>query len=109
MRETLSLSIFTIEADRKPLLAFAAKKYQEAEAFCEDHRVPTKLRSVTSGGVQLCDDRSILRVRLANPDESDHPWKIRQRSFWSIWTKDSGGPRGNETAAALRQVQRHVV
>jgi hypothetical protein len=56
MRETLSLSIFTIEADRKPLLAFAAKKYQEAEAFCEDDRVLTKLRSVTSGGVQLCDD-----------------------------------------------------
>jgi hypothetical protein len=39
MKETLSLSIFTIEADRKPLLAFAAKKYQEAEAFCEDDRV----------------------------------------------------------------------
>jgi hypothetical protein len=49
--ETLSLSIFTIEADRKPLLAFAAKKYQEAEAFCADERVRTKLRSVSSDGV----------------------------------------------------------
>jgi hypothetical protein len=36
MSETLSLSIFTIEADRKPLLAFAAKKHQDAEAFCAD-------------------------------------------------------------------------
>ena len=81
MRETLSLSIFTIEADRKPLLAFAAKKYQEAEAFCEDDRVLTKLRSVTSGGVQLCDDRSILRVRLANPDErARYRDQIKERS-----------------------------
>jgi hypothetical protein len=69
MSETLSLSIFTIEADRKPLLAFAAKKYQEAEAFCADERVLTKLSSVRSGGVPLCDDHSILRVRLATSDE----------------------------------------
>ena len=44
MSETLSLSIFTIEADRKPLLAFAAKKHHEAEAFCTDERVLTKLK-----------------------------------------------------------------
>jgi hypothetical protein len=69
MSETLSLSIFTIEADRKPLLAFVAKKYQEAEAFCADQRVLTKLRSVNSSGVPLCDDNSILRVRLATSDE----------------------------------------
>jgi hypothetical protein len=69
MSETPSFSIFTIEADRKPLIAIAAKKYQEAEAFCKDERVRTKLRSVRSDGVPLCDDYSILRVRLANPDE----------------------------------------
>jgi hypothetical protein len=69
MSETLSLSIFTIEADRKPVLAFAAKKHHEAEAFCADERVLTKLRSATSGGVPLCDDHSILRVRLATSDE----------------------------------------
>jgi hypothetical protein len=72
MSETLSLSIFTIEADRKPLLAFAAKKYQEAEAFCADERVRTKLTSVRSGGVPLCDDHSILRARLATSDERAH-------------------------------------
>ena len=69
MSETLSLSIFTIEADRKPILAFAARKHQDAEAFCADERVRTKLRSVRSNGVPLCDDYSILRVRLAKPDE----------------------------------------
>jgi hypothetical protein len=67
--ETLSFSIFTIEADRKALLAFAAKKYQEAEAFCADERVRTKLKSVRSGGIPVCDDYSILRIRLARSDE----------------------------------------
>jgi len=69
MSEMLSFSIFTIEADSKPLVAFATRKYQEAEAFCADERVRTKLTSVRSGGVPLCDDCSILRVRLAKPDE----------------------------------------
>ena len=69
MSDTLSLSIFTIEADSKPLLAFAAKKHQEAVAFCADQRVLTKLGSVRSGGVPLCNDDSILRVRLATSEE----------------------------------------
>jgi hypothetical protein len=66
MSATLSLSIFTIEADRKPVLAFAAKKHEEADAFFRDERVRTKLRSVSSGGVPFCDDLSTLRIRLAN-------------------------------------------
>jgi hypothetical protein len=69
MSARLSLSIFTIEADRKPVLAFAAKKYHEAEAFLTDERVRTKLGSVQSGGIPLCDHYSILRIRLAHPDE----------------------------------------
>ena len=69
MSEAFSFSIFTIEADRKPIFAFAAKKHKEAEAFCADERVLTKLRSVRSGGVPLCNDDSILRVRLATSEE----------------------------------------
>jgi hypothetical protein len=72
MSETLSLSIFTIEVDRKPMFAFAAKRHQEAEAFCADDRVLTKLKSVSSGGIPLCDEHSILRVRLATPGERTH-------------------------------------
>jgi hypothetical protein len=53
MSEALSLSIFTIEADRTPLLAFASRKHQEADDFCGDERVPAKP----------------LRVRLAKADE----------------------------------------
>jgi hypothetical protein len=69
MNKTLSLSIFTIEADCKPIFAFAARRHQEAEAFCADERVLTKLKSVCSGDIPLCDEHSILRVRLATPDE----------------------------------------
>jgi hypothetical protein len=88
MSETLSLSIFTIEADRKPLLAFAAKKYQEAEAFCADERVRIKLRSISSNGVPLCDDYSILRVRLATSDERAryHEQAMPQSSLESLTT-----------------------
>jgi len=69
MTEPLSLSIFTIEADRKPVIAFAAKKHTDAEAFFRDERVRTKLRLASSAGVPLCDDLTILRLRLANAAE----------------------------------------
>jgi hypothetical protein len=69
MNEPLSLSIFTVESDRKPVLAFAAKKHEDADAFFRDERVRTKLRLANSGGVPLCDDLSILRIRLANAGE----------------------------------------
>jgi hypothetical protein len=91
--ETLSLSIFTIEADRKPLLAFAAKKYQEVEAFCADERVLTKLRSVKSGGVPLCDDHSILRVRL---DEGRFHARVRRGDIRPGRCKLVDGSRSHE-------------
>jgi len=69
MNDKLSLSIFTLEADRKPVLAFRCKTYSEAETIGFDERLRTKLCTVKSGGVPLCDDLAILRVRLAHPDE----------------------------------------
>ena len=65
----LSLSIFTIEVDRKPVVAFAARKYTDAEAICSDPRIRAKLNSARSSGKPLCDELATLRVRLANPDE----------------------------------------
>jgi hypothetical protein len=67
--EELSLSVFTIEVDRKSVVAFAARKYSEAEAICADERIRDKLSSARSGGKPLCDELAILRLRLANPDE----------------------------------------
>lgn len=84
MSDKLSLSVFTIEADHKPILAFAAKKHHEAEAFCADERVQSKLKSVRSGGVPLCDDYSIIRVRLAHSGE-------RARYQEQIAAQPSGG------------------
>jgi hypothetical protein len=75
-----SLSIFTIEADRKPVLAVAAKKHQEVEAFCADEGLRNKLKSIASGGVPLCDDYSILRIRLARSDERARYHEARPRS-----------------------------
>jgi hypothetical protein len=69
MSEPLSLSIFTIEADRKPIMTFAAKRHRDAEAFFSDERVRARLQSARSGGSPVLDDRSILRVRMANAAE----------------------------------------
>jgi hypothetical protein len=69
MNSSLSLSVFTIEIDWKPVVAFACRKQTEAEAICADERIRAKLCSERSGGKPLCDDLAILRVRLAHPDE----------------------------------------
>lgn len=69
MSHELSLSIFTLEANRKPILAFAVKRHHEAEAFRADERVRMKLMSVRSRGAHVCDEHSVFRVRLAHPDE----------------------------------------
>ena len=69
MNDQPSLSIFTIEVDRQPVVAFACRKHSEAEQICADERVRAKLRPRNSGGKPLCDDFAILRVRLARANE----------------------------------------
>jgi hypothetical protein len=68
--DRLSLSVFTIEVDGDPILSFEAKLYSEAEAIVADERLRTTLCASKSGGVPLCDDHSILRLRLAHSDEA---------------------------------------
>ena len=69
MSPSLSQSIFTIEVDRKPVLAFASRKHADAEAICADVRIREKLRALSSGRRPLLDDFGILRVRLARVSE----------------------------------------
>jgi hypothetical protein len=69
MNEAFSLSVFTIEADRRPIIVFAAKKHEDAEVFFKNEKVRAKLHTATSGGVPILDNRSILRVRMANASE----------------------------------------
>jgi hypothetical protein len=89
MIEQLSLSIFTIEADRRPVLAFAAKKYEEADVFFRDERVRTKLRSASSAGVPLAMTYPFCafgwQMPKSAPATAKKPWptyrEIRLRSF----------------------------
>ncbi|MCK1409410.1 hypothetical protein [Bradyrhizobium sp. 76] len=85
--DKLSLSVFTIEVDRKPVVAFAARKYTEAEAICSDERIRAKLSSAKSNGKPLCDELATLRVRLSNPDE-----KIRYQKLSAARSADAGSP-----------------
>jgi hypothetical protein len=70
MSDRLSRSIFTIEVDGKPTLAFEAKRYSEAEAISGDEGLRAKLSSLKSGDVPVCGDNAVLDVRLARPDET---------------------------------------
>src|SRR5258708_18003656 len=70
MSDRLSLSIFTIEVDGKPTLAFEAKRYSEAEAICGGEGLRAKLSLLKSGGVPVCGDNALLEVRLAHPDQA---------------------------------------
>jgi hypothetical protein len=72
MNVPFSLSVFTIEADRKPIMVFAAKKHEDAEVFFRNEKVRAKLHTATSGGVPVLDSRSVLRVRMANAHERAH-------------------------------------
>ena len=68
-----TLSIFTIEADRRPILSLAAKKHREAEALLESSELRDTLASALSEGRPLRED---LRLRLATADE-----RVRYREF----------------------------
>ena len=81
--DRFSLSIFTLEADRKPILCFEAKTHAEAEAVQADQELRAALRSMKSGGLPICDDYSIFRVRMARPDE-----RTRYREAASETTDD---------------------
>jgi hypothetical protein len=70
MNSGLSLTIFTIEINGTPTLALQAKKHQEVAVICEQQWLRDDLTSLRSNGIPLCDARSILRVRLADPKEA---------------------------------------
>jgi hypothetical protein len=69
MADSMSLSIFTMVVDHKPVIAFGCKEHSEAEAICADERIRAKLSAMSSGGKPLLDDFATWLVRLARPDE----------------------------------------
>jgi hypothetical protein len=50
MSDGLSLSIFTIEVDRKPVLAVQGRKHSEAEAVLADQYIRNQLSLLRCGG-----------------------------------------------------------
>jgi hypothetical protein len=69
MSDGLSLSVFTIEVDRKPVLALQGKKQSEIEYVLSDEHVRNQLALLKSAGEPLSHDFSIFRIRIANAAE----------------------------------------
>jgi hypothetical protein len=62
-------SIWTLEIDGKPNLAFEAKKYREADEICHQEWLRVELGQQKINDVPLCRADSDLRIRLARPAE----------------------------------------
>src|ERR1700732_1226847 len=63
------ISIWTLEVDGRPTLAFEAKMYREANELCHQNWLRVELGLQKLNGVPLCDIDSRLRIRLARPTE----------------------------------------
>lgn len=70
MNSPPSHSVFTIDINDTPTLALQAKKHHEVEDICGQQWLRDDLTALTSNGVPLYGPQSILRVRLAHPDEA---------------------------------------
>ena len=62
-------SIWTLEIDGQPTLAFEARKYREADDICRQEWLRFELGQQKINDVPLCRADSDLRIRLARPDE----------------------------------------
>ncbi len=62
-------SIWTLEIDGKPTLAFEALKYREADDICHQEWLRVELGQRKINNVPLCGADTHLRIRLARPAE----------------------------------------
>jgi hypothetical protein len=69
MTTHLKLSIWTLEVDGRPTLAFEARKYREANDLCHQDWLRVELGLQKLNGVALCSVDSHLRIRLARAAE----------------------------------------
>ena len=69
MTAHLHSSIWTLEVDDKPTLAFEAKKYSEANELCHEDWLRAELGLQKLHGVPLCGADSHLKIRLARRAE----------------------------------------
>src|SRR3984893_11023646 len=66
---TFAPSIWALEIDGKPTLAFEAMKYREADEICHQEWLRLELGQRKINDVPLCDADSHLRIRLPPPAE----------------------------------------
>jgi len=66
---TFAPSIWALEIDGKPTLAFEAMKYRAADEICHQEWLRTELGQRKINNVPLCGADSHLRIRLARPAE----------------------------------------
>jgi hypothetical protein len=70
MSQVQVVSIFTIEIDGNPTLAFEAKNMSEARGLCKEQWLLDDLGTLSSGGSALCGIGAKLAVRRATERET---------------------------------------
>lgn len=63
-------SVFTIEIDGNPTIAFEAKNLLEARGLCKEQWLLDDLNALSSGGSALCSVGAKLAVRRASERET---------------------------------------
>jgi hypothetical protein len=63
-------SVFAMEIDGKPIVAFEAKNLREASELCKEEWLRADLIELTSDGVPLCTPTAMLKVRRADEVET---------------------------------------
>ena len=69
MNQVEVVSVFTIEIDRKPTMAFEARSMAEAQGLCREQWLLDDLSAFSSGGLALCVAGAKLAVRRATERE----------------------------------------
>src|SRR6266850_2562904 len=82
-------TIWTLEIDGRPTLAFEAMKYREADEICHQEWLRLELGQRKINHIPLCVADSHLRIRLARPAEMDLYRKaasgsMPMRFFWRL-------------------------
>ncbi len=70
MNQVQVVSIFTIEIDGNPTIAFEARNMAEARGLCKEQWLLDDLGALSSGGSALCSVGAKLAVRRATERET---------------------------------------
>jgi hypothetical protein len=68
--QTTRENVYTLEIAGKPVLAFAARNFQEAQSLTRETWLRDDLRQLRSQSAALWDGKARLSVRLANDAEA---------------------------------------